>query len=96
MPAPTTELEKQIENAFHYRGNVTITCKGGEKVDAFIYNREFSNPKLPSDRFIDTYLAGSGESRRFPIIDIISVELTGIDPAAGKSYHEWLEKQKAK
>ncbi|MBI4211580.1 MAG: hypothetical protein HY540_02985 [Deltaproteobacteria bacterium] len=89
-------LQQQIEQAFNYRGNVTIAFKHGNPVEGFLYNREFTNPKIPENNFIDVFLKGSGEPVRYKINDLQSVALTGEDLAAGKSYAEWLEKQKKK
>ena len=88
-----TNLEQQIEDAFDYRGNVTITLKNDSTVEGYMYNREFSNPKLSSDQFVDVYLSENNEPKRFPIADIEKVELSGEDHAAGKSYADWLTKQ---
>lgn len=86
-------LEKQIEEAFHFRGNVTIAFHDGNAIEAFVYNREFDNPRLKMDNFIEVYLAGDGAHQTYPIKNIGSVTLTGEDCAAGKSYQEWLEKK---
>ncbi|OGQ23555.1 MAG: hypothetical protein A3C46_02370 [Deltaproteobacteria bacterium RIFCSPHIGHO2_02_FULL_44_16] len=91
-----TELEQQIEKAFDYRGNVTITFKNGNAIEGFLYNREFSNPKTREQNFIEVFLAPKGEPAKFKITDLESVILTGEDHAAGKSYEDWIAKQKKK
>lgn len=96
MPATVSTLEAQIEAAYHYRGNVTLTLRDGVRIDGFIFNREFHNPKLSEDQFVEVFLAGSGARQKVPIAAIQSVTLTGEDHAAGKSYHEWLAKQHVK
>lgn len=81
-----TDLEKQVEAGFDYRGHVTITFKDGKKVEGFLYNREFKNPKLPVDHFIEVILKSGGEAQRYAISDLQSVELTGEDCAALNPY----------
>ncbi|HEV2214285.1 MAG TPA: hypothetical protein VGR64_03275, partial [Terracidiphilus sp.] len=34
------DLKSALEKAFDYRGDVTLTFKSGEKVEAFIFNRQ--------------------------------------------------------
>ena len=83
MPGPSSELERQIEAAFDYRGHVTIAFKTGESVEGFVFNRQFAHPKLSEEPFIEVFLAGSGERRKYAIATIQSVALTGKDYAAG-------------
>jgi hypothetical protein len=88
MTAPANGLERQIEAAFDYRGHVTITLKSGERVVGYVYNRQFTHPKLREPPFIEMFLAGSGECRKFSIDVIHAVELTGKDYAAADSSSE--------
>ena len=85
------ELKKQIEAAYDYRGHVTLTFNDGGKAEGFVFNREYSNPKLKEDHFIEVFLKGSAEERRYPMSSIRSIELTGEDYAAGKSYEDHLK-----
>jgi hypothetical protein len=82
MPVPANDLERQIEAAFDYRGHVTITLKNGERVVGYVYNRQFAHPKLHEAAFVEVFLAGSGDSRKFMIDAIDSIALTGKDYAA--------------
>jgi hypothetical protein len=82
MTAPAPELERQIEAAFDYRGHVTITLKDGERVVGYVYNRQFAHPKLREAPFIEIFLAGSGERRKFAVNAIHAIELTGKDYAS--------------
>lgn len=91
----TSELHKQIDAAFDYRGYVTVHLKSGEAVEGYLFNRQFSNPRLAQDNFVELFLKGGGENRRLSIADIASVALTGEDCAAGKSYDDYLKKKAA-
>lgn len=95
MP-PSNNLETQIEAAFDFRGHVTVTLKNGEAVEGYLFNRQFKNLRLPEDNFIEMFLKGSGEKKKYPIPDIESVALTGEDFAAGNSYEDYLKKKSPK
>ena len=95
MKRELTELEKQIEAAYDFRGHTTLRFRDGQVVEGYLFNRQYDNPKLPHDNFIEVMLKGSGERRRFPISALESVALTGEDCAAGKSYEDYLKSQKA-
>lgn len=90
------ELERQIEAAYDFRGHVTVKFKTGETVEGFVFNRQFANPKLAQDNFIEITLKGSGENRRYAISALESISLTGQDCAAGNSYEDYLKKKAAK
>jgi hypothetical protein len=82
MTATANDLERQIEAAFDYRGHVTITLKSGERVVGYVYNRRFVDPQLREAPFLEMFLAGSGEPRKFSLDGIDAVALTGKDYAA--------------
>lgn len=90
-----TELEQQIDAAYDFRGHVTVKLKTGGTVEGYLFNRQFANPKLPQDNFVELYLKGSAEHRLLKIAEIESVSLTGEDFAAGKSYEDYLKKKAA-
>jgi hypothetical protein len=90
-----TELEKQIDAAYDFRGHVTIKLKDGKTVEGFIFNRQFAGPKLKREPFIEVVLKGSGEKTEIVIARLESVALTGDNCAAGKSYEDYLKKKAA-
>ncbi len=79
MPEISEELHQQIEAAYDYRGHVTVAFKSGETLEGFVSNRQFSNPKLPEDNFIEIFPKGKDELKRFKIAEIAAIELTGKD-----------------
>ena len=95
MYQPKTDVEKQIEAAYDFRGHVTITLAKGETVEGYIFNRQLSNPKLPEDNFIEVFLKGSGERRKYKVAEVASVAITGEDFAAGNSYEDYMKKKAA-
>jgi transcriptional antiterminator Rof (Rho-off) len=82
MTVLSQELARQIETAFDYRGHVTITLKDGERMQGYVYNREFAHPLLREAPFIELFLAENGESRKVVIDTIQAIELTGKNYAA--------------
>lgn len=91
----SNELKTQIEAAFDFRGHVTVKLADGATAEGFLYNRVYANPKMKQDHFIDILVKGTGERRRFPMAELSSIELTGEDCAAGKSYEDYLKKKQA-
>ncbi|MFH1725676.1 MAG: hypothetical protein ABII00_13790 [Elusimicrobiota bacterium] len=84
------QLAGQIEAAYDYRGHVTITLAGGERLEGFVYNRVQAHPKPPDGGFIEVFLKDSDASRRLRISEIRSIELTGKDHA--ESYEQFLDR----
>ena len=81
MLSPSGEIEKQVEAAYDYRGYVTVLFNSGEAVEGFVFNREFTNPLMKEDNFVEVFLKGGVEKRRYPISSIRSIALTGEDCA---------------
>ena len=86
-----TNLHTQLEAAFHYRGNVTVTLKKGDVIQGFLFNRTLD----VAEPFVELFLAGTGNYQKYLLSELADIQLSGEDHAAGKSYQEWLEKQKA-
>jgi hypothetical protein len=85
MRTPETDLEKQIEAAFDYRGDVTLTLSDGETLVGYVFNRDFApHPTLRSGPFIEVSLP-NGEKRKLELGKIKAVDLTGKDHAATES-----------
>lgn len=73
-----SELEQQVEAAFHFRGHVTVHLRDGGQVEGYLYNRELT--RRPA--WVELFLKGSGDKRRLELERIARVELTGEDCAA--------------
>ena len=85
MPSSKSDLETQIDAAFDYRGDVTLTLAGGETVVGYLFNREFApHPKLGETPFVEVFLP-DGQKRRLDLGRIEAVVLTGKDHAATES-----------
>jgi hypothetical protein len=86
----STDAERRaaIEQAFDYRGDVTLRSVAGETVVGYVSNRELDVP----EPFVDVWTAGAAKPRRVPLAEIAGLTFTGVDPAAGKSWETWLAK----
>jgi hypothetical protein len=88
--ATDDDLRAALEKAFDYRGDVTLTLKSGERIDAFIFNRRTGATLADSE--VQYYTPSAPEKRRVGYADIARIEFTGKDRAAGKQWEDWLRK----
>ncbi len=92
--ASEDELRLALEKAFDYRGDVTLTLKSGETVEAFIFNR-ISGATL-ADSFVQYFTPSSTDKRKVSYADIARLEFTGKDRAEGKHWEDWVKKYNEK
>ncbi len=88
--ASEEEIREALEKAFDYRGDVSVTCKDGAKVDGYIFDR-FSGGTLATS-FVRLMPKESGQRLKISYADIAALEFSGRDPAAGKSWEAWVRK----
>jgi hypothetical protein len=84
------DLRQALEQAFDYRGDVTITLKGGRRVDGYIFDRR-SGCTL-ANSVVRLMLQTSHEKISIPYSEIAALAFTGRDTAAGKSWEAWVTK----
>jgi hypothetical protein len=93
--ATDDEIRAAFENAFDYRGDITITLKDGRKIDGYIFDRRANSPSLAECVVRVMPKDGPGKvSIRYS--DIAGLAFTGRDTAAGKSFEAWVRKYKEK
>ena len=85
-------LEEVIDNAFDYRGNVTLVKTDGSETVGYLFNRD-SDAAVP---FVQMFDADGAGPFSIPYADIRSIRFTGRDTAAGNSYAAWLRAKEAK
>jgi len=88
------DLRKALEKAFDYRGDVTLTLKSGERIEAYIFNRQ-SGATL-AESFLQYFTPAAADKRKVSYAEIARLEFTGKDRAAGKHWEAWVEKYNAK
>ncbi|MEM8836338.1 MAG: hypothetical protein AAGD00_11030 [Planctomycetota bacterium] len=83
-------LINALEEAFDYRGDVTIHTTSGESVEGFIFDR------VKGDTLADSHVRllppKSDDKRTIAYRDIASLDFTGKDTAHGKSFESYLRK----
>ena len=84
------DLRQALEKAFDYRGDVTLTLKTGERIEAYIFNR-LSGATL-ADSFVQYFTPKAPEKRKVSYAEIARVEFSGKDRAAGKHWEDWVQK----
>ena len=84
------ELRLALEQAFDYRGDVTITRKDGTKVEGYIFDRQTG--KALADSFVRVIPADRNVKLSIAYQDIAELAFTGRDAAAGKSWEAWVKK----
>lgn len=88
--ATAEDLKAALEKAFDYRGDVTLTLKSGERVEAYLFNRETG--ATLADSWVQFFPANAAEKRRVSYGEIARIEFTGKDRAAGKHWEAWVKK----
>ena len=87
--ATEADIRAVIEKAFDYRGDVTLTLKSGERIEAFIFNRKTGTTL--ADSFVQYFTPNAPEKRSVSYAEIARLEFSGKDRAAGKHWEDWLK-----
>jgi Zn/Cd-binding protein ZinT len=87
--ASDEEVRNALEKAFDYRGDVTITLKDGEKIEAYIFNRH-TGASL-ADSWVQYFAANALDKRKASYSEIARLEFSGKDRAAGKHWEDWVK-----
>ena len=83
------DLKDALEKAFDYRGDVTITLKSGEKIEAFIFNRHTGATLAES--WVQYFAPSAAGKQKVAYSQIARLDFTGKDRAAGKHWEDWLK-----
>ncbi len=93
--ADATELRHALDDAFDYRGDVTITTKAGARIEGYLFDRR-SGATLEQScvRLIPaSSTSPSGEEKvTVRYSEISSLEFSGRDTAAGKTWENWVKR----
>ena len=88
--ATQDDLRAALEEAFDYRGDVTITRKDGSRVEGYVFDRR-SAATLAESVVRVIPQDGSGKVA-IPYSEIAGLAFTGRDTAAGKSWEAGVRK----
>lgn len=83
-------LVQALENAFDYRGDVTLELTDGSKLSGYIFDRRSGATLRQSS--VRLMCEGSDERQSVSYDRIARLEFSGRDTAAGKSFETWLKK----
>lgn len=89
------EIRRTVEEAFDYRGDITIEREGAGPIVGYIFDRHFAGDDVGSWT-VRMLTDGSKEKLSVPVASIRRLTFSGKDTAHGKSFEKWMEKYKAK
>ena len=86
-----TSLERVVDLAFDYRGEITIEKADGTQLVGYLFNRDstVSNP------YVQLFDRKGDGPFNIPYADIRRVRFTGRDTAADKSHEAWKRRREA-
>jgi len=88
------EVREALEKAFDYRGDITLTLKGGQRVEGYLFDRRpGADLQTSTVRIIPNQ-----EKTRVSIAysEIAALTFSGRDTAAGKTFDAWVKKYQEK
>src|SRR5579862_6621830 len=87
--ASDEEIRAALEKAFDYRGDVSITLKSGQKIEAYIFNRQTGASLAES--WLYYFTPSANDKRKMSYAEIARLEFSGKDRAAGKHWEDWVK-----
>jgi hypothetical protein len=83
------DVRQALEKAFDYRGDISITLKNGEKIEAFVFDRRTG--ATLADSWVHYFTPKAPEKRKLSYAEIARLEFSGRDRAAGKHWEDWVK-----
>jgi hypothetical protein len=81
-----------IEQAFDYRGDVTIKLKTGDEIEGYLFDRQYDTHEAK----VRVIVKDGGRKVTLRQSEIDQLAFTGRDMADGKSWEAWMRKYAAK
>ena len=88
--ADVAALQAGLDEAFGYRGDVTIITKDARRIEGYIF--DLRSGKTFEDSIVRLLTGTSDDRIVVRYNEIESLEFSGRDTAAGKSWENWLRK----
>jgi hypothetical protein len=88
--ATEEDVRAALEEAFDYRGDVTITLKGGRVVEGYVFDRR--NGATLAESVIRVIPKDGSGKVSIAYSEIAGLAFTGRDTAAGRSWEAWVRK----
>ena len=83
-------LMDAMEQAFDYRGDVTITQHDGKVIEGYVFDR--TTGADPRHSYVRILPADSDQRISIAYSDIANVKFADRNPASGKSWETWVRK----
>jgi hypothetical protein len=84
-------LRAAIDHAVDYRGDVTITPRSGDApIVGYVF--DCTAGPAPGEDAVRLLPCDGDERVRVRVADIVRIEFTGRDTAAGRSFETWMKK----
>jgi hopanoid biosynthesis associated radical SAM protein HpnH len=83
--AAPDELAAAIEQAFDYRGDVTVSLKNGDRLEGYIFDRVLARSTI-------RIMTAGGQKITVRYSDVVQLSFTGRDMADGRSWEAWVKK----
>lgn len=93
--ADPEELRRALDEAFDYRGDVTITTVRGSTIEGYLFDRRSAATLEQSTvRLIPSNSQSSSGEEKVTIrySEIASLQFSGRDTAAGKTWENWVRR----
>src|SRR3954454_14442267 len=87
--ASDEDLRQALEKAFDYRGDVALTLKSGERIEAYIFNRQTG--ATLADSYVQYFTPAVPAKQKLSYAEIARLEFSGKDRAAGKHWEDWVK-----
>jgi hypothetical protein len=88
-PSSPAELWRILDDAFHYRGDVTLHLCSGGQIEGYVFKTEAET----GSRALQMYVQGEATPRVIPYAEVEAVTYSGEDTASGKSWEAWMSKK---
>jgi hypothetical protein len=88
-PATHADLVEAVEQAFDYRGDVSLELSSGRTVEGYVSNRDVT----VAQPFLHMHPKDESDMQIIPYADIKAINFTGKDTTSGKSWEAWVTKK---
>ncbi len=88
--ATAAEVREALEKAFDYRGDITVTCKDGSRIEGYLFDRRTGTTL--ADSYIRIIPAKEKTRLSIAYSDVAALAFSGRDTAAGKTFEAWVKK----